>query len=232
MHVHVKYPYDFELDLDNPVSTHAIQFNLVPERSRVLDVGCHTGILGEALTTRKHCTVVGIDCDVDVLNVARSRIAGAKQANIETPGWSAPVRELGPFDIILFGDVLEHTRDPLPILKEARELLTDEGQVIVSVPNVANLRVRLAIFLGNFDYAEAGILDWGHLRFFTRRTARELVDKAGYKLLKEKFSGYSLPGFLIKRFPELLSVNVILVAEAKKEEEPEDEAKEAEATTS
>jgi SAM-dependent methyltransferase len=222
VNVLVKYPFDFELHLDNPVSTHAVQFRLVPEHTRVLDVGCHTGILGQALSTQKGCEVIGVDCDSSVVDVARTRIRSAAVANIEQRGWSEAVREFAPFDVVLFGDVLEHTRDPLPILQEARELLGPEGKVIVSVPNVANLRVRIALFLGNFDYQEAGILDWGHLRFFTRRTARELMDEAGFTVVSEEFSGYSLPKWLIYRFPELLSVNVILVGEVKKEEAEED----------
>jgi 2-polyprenyl-3-methyl-5-hydroxy-6-metoxy-1,4-benzoquinol methylase len=231
--MHVKYPYDFELHLDDPVSTHAVQFRLVPEGSYLLDVGCHTGILGEALTQRKGCTVVGIDLDESVVKVARTRLHRAETANIENRGWTQPLRDnvlaqdgASGFDVILFGDVLEHTRDPSAILEEARELLAEGGRVIVSVPNVANLRVRIALFLGNFDYKDAGILDWGHLRFFTRRTAREMMEKAGFAITKQEYSGYSLPKWLIYRFPELLSVNVILVGEPKKpeEEETEDEA--------
>jgi 2-polyprenyl-3-methyl-5-hydroxy-6-metoxy-1,4-benzoquinol methylase len=231
VHVHVKFPYDFELKLDDPVSTHAIQFRLVPEHARVLDVGCHTAILGEALTRMKQCQVVGIDRDESVLDVARTRIADARQANVETAGWSETVKDLAPFDRILFGDVLEHTRDPLAIVKEAKDLLGPEGKVIISVPNVANLRVRMAIFLGNFDYEEAGILDWGHLRFFTRRTAREMMQEAGYEIVREAYSGYSLPAFLIKLFPQLLSVNIILVAEPKPEEEEQEEEPAAQATS-
>lgn len=229
MKLHVKYPYDFELHLDDPVSTHAVQFRLVPDGSYLLDVGCHTGILGEALTQKKGCKVVGIDLDESVVKVARTRLHRADTANIENRGWTQPIRDevlahdrASGFDVILFGDVLEHTRDPLAIVEEARELLAEGGRIIVSVPNVANLRVRIALFLGNFDYKDAGILDWGHLRFFTRRTAREMMEKAGLTIVQQEYSGYSLPKWLIYRFPELLSVNVILVGTVTPPEETEE----------
>src|SRR5438876_234719 len=58
-----KHSYDLDLRLDDLVSTHAIQFRLIPNGWRVLDVGCHTGILGEALRIQKGCRVTGIDVD-------------------------------------------------------------------------------------------------------------------------------------------------------------------------
>src|SRR5437868_3646422 len=150
--------YDFALHLDSPVSTHALQFKLVPENARVLDVGCHTGILGEALRVRKHCHVTGIDSDATALLDAASRLDATYSLDIEREGWSDTLSSLGHtgFDIILFGDVLEHTREPLDILREARALLAPNGRIIVSVPNIANLRVRLGLLRGSFDYTDAG----------------------------------------------------------------------------
>ena len=118
---------------------------------------------------------------------------------------------LNDFDLLLFGDVIEHTRDPLAILREAGALLAPRGQVIVSVPNVANLRVRLGLARGRFDYTESGILDKTHLRFFTLRSARELMRQAGYHITRESYSGYSMPRWLIDRFPSLFAVNIIMM---------------------
>ncbi len=59
------------------------------------------------------------------------------------------------------------------------------GVLLVSLPNVANVTVRLALLLGRFDYAPRGILDATHLRFFTRRTGRALLESAGYRVAWE-----------------------------------------------
>ena len=211
----VKYPYDFDLRLDDPVSTHALQFQLIPERSRVLDIGCHTGILGEALRQRKECHVIGVDNDDNALAIASGRLNSVHRVDLERRGWSATLLDggLSNFDIILFGDVIEHTRQPFAILEEARTLLKTHGWIIVSLPNVANLRVRLNLLFGKFDYAESGILDKTHLRFFTLKSARELVKSAGYSIVKEMYSGYSLPRWLIDLFPALLAVNIVILAE-------------------
>jgi hypothetical protein len=54
---------------------------------------------------------------------------------------------------------------------------------IVTVPNVAHLWVRLQLLLGRFDYAERGILDRTHLRFYTRRTFQALLTAAGLRVV-------------------------------------------------
>jgi 2-polyprenyl-3-methyl-5-hydroxy-6-metoxy-1,4-benzoquinol methylase len=117
------------------------------------------------------------------------------------------------FDVIIFGDVLEHTRNPEHILEQARVLLKPHGRIIVSLPNIVNLRVRLKILLGNFEYEESGILDRTHLRFFTKASAKAMIERAGYRVLDSEVSGYSLPRGLIRMFPGLLAVQFVNAAE-------------------
>ena len=57
--------------------------------------------------------------------------------------------------------------------------LAGDGLLIISVPNVAHLWVRLQLLLGRFDYADRGILDRTHLRFFTRRSFAAFLGDAG-----------------------------------------------------
>ena len=53
---------------------------------------------------------------------------------------------------------------------------------MISVPNVANLSVRLSLLFGHFDYTDRGILDRTHLHFFTRASFYQLLDEAGLKI--------------------------------------------------
>jgi SAM-dependent methyltransferase len=92
-----------------------------------------------------------------------------------------PWREL--FDVIVAGDVLEHLPRPEELLGELRPLLAPGGTLLVSVPNVANVTVRAALLFGRFPYAERGILDRTHLRFYTRASARALLEGAGYRVV-------------------------------------------------
>lgn len=198
-------------------STHIIQLRMIPEGSLVLDAGCHSGAFGALVRERKGCRVIGIDIDAEPLAEAATRLDDAFVVNIETSGWAATVREHGydRFDVILFGDILEHTRDPLTILKEARSLLKPDGRIIVSIPNVAYWRTRFALLAGKFDYTDWGILDKTHLRFYTRATARELIASAGYELIEQDMAGYTLPQWLLRKFPGLLGVQYVCAARLK-----------------
>jgi len=82
--------------------------------------------------------------------------------------------------------VLEHLRNPDQILRQSHEVLKRDGWLIVSLPNIANIYVRLMLLFGRFDYAERGLLDRTHVRFFTRKTARQLLESNGYSILEEK----------------------------------------------
>src|SRR5439155_6123933 len=115
-------------------------------------------------------------------------------------------------DVILFGDVLEHTRYPDRILLEAKALVKPGGQIIVSVPNVAHWRIRLGLLLGRFAYSDSGILDRTHLRFYTLRSARALLANAGYRVTGSDVAGYALPHRLIRQFPGLLAVQIVMSA--------------------
>ncbi len=88
----------------------------------------------------------------------------------------------GTFDLVVAGDVLEHLPDPGAVLDRVAVLLSPAGSLLVSLPNVANVTVRLSLLLGRFPYAPRGILDATHLRFFTRRTARELLAARGLRV--------------------------------------------------
>lgn len=212
-----KQHYDFELHLDNPSNVHRIEMDMIAEGSLVLDVGCHTGILGEALQKIKQAKVIGIDTDIEALNIARGRLQAALLLDLEQDGWAKHLKTEGyqHFDMILFGDVLEHTRQPERILLEAKELLNAGGQVILSVPNVAHWRVRFGLLFGRFEYTESGILDRTHLRFFTQRTARALLENSGYHVINTDVAGYALPHWLIRMLPGVFAVQIVINAKPK-----------------
>ena len=101
----------------------------------------------------------------------------------------------GPFDAILYGDVLEHLVDPLRVLVELDRALVPDGFVVISVPNIAHLYIRLLLLVGRFDYIDRGILDDSHLRFFTERSLRALIADAG--LTVERFTATPAPLYQI-----------------------------------
>jgi 2-polyprenyl-3-methyl-5-hydroxy-6-metoxy-1,4-benzoquinol methylase len=149
-----------------------------PACRRILDVGCGVGELGCLLRRRGH-RVTGIELVAEMAEQARGHLDHVEWADVETHGFPfAPAS----FDAILFADVLEHLVDPWRILREAVDLLADGGVVVASIPNVQNLDVLRRLLRGRWDYRERGILDRGHLRFFTLHTIRDLFAQAGLTL--------------------------------------------------
>ena len=88
----------------------------------------------------------------------------------------------GSYDVLLFGDTLEHLADPVSVLRRLSTHLAADGTLIVSVPNVANWAIRLMLLSGRFRYTDRGILDRTHLRFYTRRTLVEMIESAGFRV--------------------------------------------------
>ncbi|HSJ92228.1 MAG TPA: class I SAM-dependent methyltransferase, partial [Ilumatobacter sp.] len=106
-----------------------------------------------------------------------------------------PLDELveGPFDVVVFGDVLEHLRDPSSALDAACRVLAEDGQIVVSIPNVAHADVRLMLLEGRWEYQEHGLLDETHLRFFTLEGLRRLLDRSG--LVATEIDRVTIPMF-------------------------------------
>jgi SAM-dependent methyltransferase len=88
------------------------------------------------------------------------------------------------FDAVVFADLLEHLIDPWRMVREAAGLLAPGGVIVASIPNVQNLDVLRRLARGQWDYRERGILDRGHLRFFTLRTIENLFAQAGLRLTR------------------------------------------------
>ena len=100
---------------------------------------------------------------------------------------------LGRYDAIVFGDVLEHLRNPRAVLERLSGLLKPGGKVLISLPNVANIWVRLNLLMGRFNYGRVGILDESHLRFFTLKTAKQLAMDSGLDVISTRVTPIPLP---------------------------------------
>jgi GT2 family glycosyltransferase/2-polyprenyl-3-methyl-5-hydroxy-6-metoxy-1,4-benzoquinol methylase len=171
-------PSKYSVDIDPEANTsHALMLRLIGGSKHVLDVGCAAGDLARALVERG-CRVAGVEIDEEAAEAARpvlDRLVIGDLASLDLAS------ELGShlFDVVVFGDVLEHLIDPLPVLRQARALLAPGGYVVISIPNVAHADVRLALLVGDFTYRPLGLLDKTHVRFFTRRSLYELLAEAG-----------------------------------------------------
>src|SRR5258708_7379095 len=147
----------------------------------VLDVGCGFAMTSRHIAARGN-RVTGIESSPDAVAVARTRVTEVIQSDLQNLDEAKGTLGGRRFDVIIFADVLEHLAWPIGVLRSYLDLLKEGGSVIVSLPNVGLWSVRLNLLLGRFRYEETGVLDRTHLRFFTRRTAREMIEQAGLEV--------------------------------------------------
>ncbi len=149
----------------------------------VLDAGCGFATTAQRIREAGN-RVWGIESDPDAAAVARERIDHVVQADLQDIGAIGAQR----FDVIIFADVLEHLAWPIGVLKQYVSLLKPNGSVIISLPNVGLWSVRFGLMFGRFQYDDSGVLDRTHLRFFTRRTALEMIRAAGLEPVRRSYN--------------------------------------------
>ena len=153
---------------------------LVPEDAeRILDVGCGTGSLLMSLKARQGAEVTGVELMPDAAALARERLD--RFAQLDLDGLDELPFETSYFDVAIFGDVLEHLRDPARLLRAVRGHLRPDGRIVCSVPNVKHWTVLAPLlFDDRFAYADEGLLDRTHVHFFTLRELEAMLDEAGF----------------------------------------------------
>jgi 2-polyprenyl-3-methyl-5-hydroxy-6-metoxy-1,4-benzoquinol methylase len=149
---------------------------------RMLELGCGNGATAALVKAeRKVAWAGGVEVVPDAAEKAKAVcdqvwLGDIERMEIEK---SIPPESL---DLILCLDVLEHLVDPWTVVKRITPLLGKSGRMIVSIPNIRHYKfIRDLLFKGKFRYADAGLLDRTHLRFFVRETAVELVEAGGLK---------------------------------------------------
>jgi len=149
----------------------------------VLDVGAAQGILGR-LAEGSGLVIDAVEPHPDWAEHARPHYRQVFNSTIE----AAPLAD-NTYRMVLCGDVLEHTVDPVGALRRLRRAATDDATFVVSLPNVAHLAVRMMLLFGKFPKMERGILDKTHLHFFTRETAEQMLCQAGLKVVSARATG-------------------------------------------
>jgi glycosyltransferase involved in cell wall biosynthesis len=174
----------------NPYSSHAQILKWIEQErpGEVLEIGTATGYLTSEMMNRG-CIVTGIEQDQEMAKIARQYCREMIVGDIET----MDLANLSQYDAVVLGDVLEHLSNPGEILQSVKALLKPGGKVLMSLPNVANIWVRLNLLFGRFNYSRVGILDETHLRFFTLQTMRQLAAESGFDVISVNATPIPLP---------------------------------------
>jgi 2-polyprenyl-3-methyl-5-hydroxy-6-metoxy-1,4-benzoquinol methylase len=157
--------------------------------SNILEVGCD---MGENLIMLKNlypdASLYGIELNGNAVEIAKT-FANVVQGNIETD--IIPFKAV-KFDFIIFGDVLEHLRNPEETVRMCREYLTENGRIVSSIPNVQHISILNNLLKGRFPYAEQGLLDKTHIHLFTGYEIMQMFAKTGYTIEEMIFTIYPI----------------------------------------
>jgi ubiquinone biosynthesis O-methyltransferase len=195
-----------------------------PQSLRVLDVGCGNGSQLSLPLARDRFRLKGVDTDARSIEHAKqlaNGLAGAEFvcARVE----DLPVDEL--FEVVILSEVLEHLENPLEMLTESMKRLTQDGILIVTVPNgfgefeidswvFRKLRLQRIVdalaknnreVLGSTDNMESG-----HIQFFTRRRLQHLFDTCGLVPFRQgaaSFLAGPIAGHALARFESFIEWN-------------------------
>ncbi len=159
----------------DPQSSHQQILRLVRRAGRapVLDVGAAQGFLGQMLQP-----------DGVIIDAVEPHLLWAEHARpFYRALYASPIEAAGlppqTYRTVVCADVLEHTVDPVRVLRALVQAATPDATFIVSLPNVAHIAARLLLLFGQFPQMERGIFDRTHLHFYTRRTAIAMLAAAG-----------------------------------------------------
>lgn len=175
--------YDFMLDMDSDNSLSMI-LRGIKANTWVMEFGPAMGRMTRYLKEKLSCHVVIVELDEEGYQSAIQYAEDGFCGDAETLEWKEHFQSC-KFDYIIFADILEHLRNPQAVLAAAVDMLAEDGQIALSVPNIAHNSVMINLYNGRFDYHNVGLLDDTHIHFFTYDTMKNMLDACGLDTVYE-----------------------------------------------
>jgi len=202
---------------------------MVFKDARIVELGCGDGsLLVEVANALGIRDFYGVDIDEVALKKAVGR--GVKVFKADLNSDPLPFKD-GFFDAVLMEEVIEHLVNPDNAIREAFRVLKAGGLLLLSTPNLAWWLNRLALLLGYQPYwsecstvynvgkfkRNQGQPLSGHLRLYTYKALKQLLELHGFKVIASKGVTYNnLPSVfkhldsLISKMPSLAQIVMIL----------------------
>ncbi|WP_195288214.1 class I SAM-dependent methyltransferase [Roseburia faecis] len=178
--------YNFELDLKS-VNTMSVINGWIQNDADVLEFGPANGRLTKYLTMQKNCKVTIVEIDREAGEEAKryavKSYIGKKYGNIENYYWKKNKKK---YDYIIFADVLEHLSNPKKVLDNCKEILKENGRILISIPNVTHNSIIIDMLNDKFVYSDVGLLDRTHIHFFTLKTFKDMINSLEMYILNMK----------------------------------------------
>lgn len=152
---------------------------LVKPGSRVLDVGCGDGTIGESLRVNNN-DVYGVDISAQAVTLALERGIKASVCDIENDNLPFPEKT---FDFVVAAEIIEHVFDTDGFLGKIRNVLKTGGCLVLTTPNLASLGRRIFLFQGRNPLIEVASRpeSAGHIRYFVKQALLDLLKENGFE---------------------------------------------------
>jgi len=176
--------YDYHLGTD---SAGERVVRIIGENKRVLELGPGPGTITKLLSKESNCRVTALEIDAEAVKKLAPYCEHVYQADLNSPNWPDVIKNDRRFDAVIATDVLEHVYEPLSVLKAMKDLLDEDGCIVVSLPHVGHSVIHACLLEEDFEYSEIGLLDRTHIRFFGIRNIQRLFEDAGLKIVHAEF---------------------------------------------
>lgn len=153
-----------------------------PTVKKVIEIGCSSGALAREFKKQSNdVNWIGVEIDASYAELAKRHCDKTLVANIDDCGESF-YKEFTDRDCWIFGDTLEHFKNPWSVLRNIRSVISSNGSIVACIPNAQHWSLIIRLAIGDFRYEDSGLLDRTHLRWFTRQTMIELFESQGFRI--------------------------------------------------
>ncbi|MEX2010523.1 MAG: class I SAM-dependent methyltransferase [Parcubacteria group bacterium] len=182
-----------------------------PPSPHILSVGCGPGIIEDKFPGK----VQGLDKlipDYALIPVAQGLL---EQIPFDK----------NTYDVVFLGEILEHVYDTHQAISEVKRVLKTEGLLVLTVPNVMNLRDRIRALFGILPRHLSGYLKSDphlleHIRHFNKTSLQDLLESHDFEILEFSSSAINInllgsrpfDLYWIARFVPSLGNNLICAA--------------------
>lgn len=165
---------------DDFLSPHSEAINHIKNKSRVLDIGCNDGALGNKLLKKKECEVIGVEVDTHKLIYNLSEFYSCDLNK------GLPNIKYDDIHYITMLDVIEHLKNPEKFMEELYSKVSrnEKIEILISTPNISFIVIRFMLFFGFFNYGKRGILDKTHTRLFTFSSLSKLITDSNFEIIE------------------------------------------------
>jgi SAM-dependent methyltransferase len=177
---------------------------------RVLDLGAGYGAIANFLARDRGCRVVGLELsDFGCRHMMDALGVPAVRADVVRP---LPFKDAS-FDVVFWGDNVEHLLDPMSTLLEIKRVTRPGGRIVITCPNAGALHYRWRYLVygivWNVEASGNPPWAWQHIRFFNQSVMRRMVETAGLRVSRFVGAHNGWKDWLAQRWPSVLSPVII-----------------------